>query len=109
MPLVGGMGSVTTGPETPLMLRTQAAPPFNCPAGSDFNKSQEVGMCVGADYSPIYSEYGGVRSYYDLTGAVTGQEQSPVPVKTLIPGIANVYVYAGAGVLALLLLLGRRR
>lgn len=85
--------------------------PFDCPAGSDFAKSQEVGMCVAGDYSPMYSQAGpgSPRTYYDLTGAVAGMDMPPVAARTLIPGISNTYIYAALGVVAVMLLARRRR
>jgi hypothetical protein len=85
--------------------------PFNCPEGSDFDKSQEVGMCVGPDYDPIYSQAtpGGVRTYYDLTGAAAGQYKPGAAAKSLLPGIPDTYIYVGAGAALLLALMRRRR
>jgi hypothetical protein len=82
--------------------------PFDCPAGSDFAASQEVGMCVGADYTPI-----GIRAtpgantvYYDLTGAVAGVEPPKAVSKDWLPGVPNFVV---VGALGLLLLMRARR
>lgn len=96
------------GPEPPPGF---TSPPFDCPEGSDFDKSQEVGMCVGGEYDPIYSQAtpGGVRTYYNLDGSAAGMDKPPAVRKTLIPGISDTYVYVGVGVLGLMLLMGRRR
>jgi hypothetical protein len=101
-----GVGLI--GPETPPGFTAQ---PFNCPAGSDYTKSQEVGMCVGPAYDPIYSQIttGGVRTYYDLTGAAVGQDKPAAPAESLIPGIADAYLYAAGAALALVLLLKVRK
>jgi len=97
------------GPELPPGF---VAAPFNCPPGSNFDASQRIGMCVDAASNPIYSRGGGgMWSYYALDGSswevdpITG---APKP-KSLIPGIDNLYVYAAAGVLALMLFMKARR
>lgn len=83
------------GPAVPL---DYVAQPFNCPPESDFTKSQEVGMCVGPDYSPVYhTSAGGVKTYYDLTGAVAGVE--PQVVAEWLPGIPNAVVLGVVGLL----------
>lgn len=96
------------GPAVPL---DYVAQPFNCPPGSDFAASQEVGMCVKADYSPVYLlSQGSAKVYYDLTGQVTGVEPKVTgtcPAGTLIPCVPDMMLYAGAA-LALVLTLRRR-
>lgn len=85
------------------------AQPFNCPAGSDFDKSREVGMCVGPGYGPMYTtEADGTRTYYNLDGSVGGQDRPGAPPKSVIGGIPDMYLIVGAAIL-MLLLLGRRR
>jgi hypothetical protein len=99
---------VWEGPQPPEGF---TAPPFDCPEGSDFAASQITGMCVGPDYDPVYSQVtpGGPRYYYNLDGSVGGTWQAPQPPKSTIPGIANAYIYAAAGVLALVLFMKGRR
>jgi hypothetical protein len=69
-------GTWTIATQGPALPPGFVPPPFNCPAGSDFTKSQEVGMCVGPAYDPIYSQAvaGGQRVYYNLDGSVAGMD-----------------------------------
>jgi hypothetical protein len=102
-----GLGAaVSMQPYGPAVPLDYVAQPFNCPPGSDFAASQEVGMCVGADYTPIAITAGsGAKVYYDLTGQVGGVE----PKKQADAGVPSQYLYIGAGALALMLLARRGR
>lgn len=84
--------------------------PFDCPEGSDFDKSQEVGMCVGAGYGAMLTTDAQGRQYvYDLGGVKSLVEGSGKPkAVSMIPGVPDMYLIAGAAILALLVL-GRRR
>lgn len=100
-------------PVNPYLGRMQGAalPPgyaFSCPDGSDYDKSQEVGMCVAADYSPvgIKSPAGGATTYYNLDGTVGGVDPGKPKSKDWIPGVPNMAVL---GALGLLLVLRMRR
>jgi hypothetical protein len=106
-----GLGAaVSIQPYGPAVPLDYVAQPFNCPPGSDFDKSQEVGMCVGVDYSPIAITAGsGAKVYYDLTGQVGGVE----PKKT---ASTDWILIAGVGLGMVLLInlisvrqIGRRR
>jgi hypothetical protein len=92
------------GPTVPL---DYVAQPFNCPPGSDFTASREVGMCVAADYSPIYqtSAVSGAKTYYNLDGTIGGVE----PKQQAVTGVPDQYLYIGAGVLIIILLTKGRR
>ena len=82
---------------------------FNCPEGSDYAKSREVGMCVGADYDPTYTQSypNAVKVYRNLDGTVAGTGDAPVPVNVKkrdtsgdwIPGVPNMAVVGVAGFL----------
>lgn len=91
------------GAATDVALPPGYAPqPFNCPPGSDFGKSQEVGMCVGADYGPIaQTSASGTRVYYDLTGAIAGTEPA-AGADEWIKGIPNAIVLGALGLLLVL-------
>jgi hypothetical protein len=87
-------------------------PDFDCPKGSDFAMSQEVGMCVAADASPVYSQVvpGGPRTFYNLDGSVAGMDSggggagaaSKFDLKKMFSGIPNYMIYVGGGLLALI-------
>lgn len=94
------MNALPYGPAVP---PGYAAQPFNCPPGSDFAKSQEVGMCVGADYGPIArTTADGTRVYYDLTGAIGGTEPAAGTGAEWLPGIPNAVVLGALGLLLVL-------
>ena len=95
-------------PVNPYLGRVQGAatPPagsagaFNCPEGSDYAKSQEVDMCVGPDYGPMFTAgAGGTRTYYNLDGSVGGVDSGKPKPKEWIPGIPNMAVVGVAGFL----------
>lgn len=94
-------------PYGPAVPPDYVAQPFNCPPGSDFAKSQEVGMCVAADYSPIArAAADGTKVYYDLTGRVAGTEPGGTgPAADAGEWIGGVPNAAVLGVLGLLLVM----
>lgn len=94
-------------PYGPALPPGYVAQPFNCPPESDFAASQVTGMCVAADYSPVYrtSAASGARTYYNLDGSIGGVE----PRKPAAAGIPDQYLYIGIGVLGLILLMKGRR
>ena len=92
--------TLTAQPYGPAMPLDYTAQPFNCPPGSDFAKSQEVGMCVGADYGPVArTAADGTRVYYDLTGAIGGTEPaaSGAPDKEWVAGVPNAVILGIVG------------
>jgi len=95
----GSVGTRVIQPFGPVVPLDYVAQPFNCPAGSDFAASQRVGMCVAADFSPIYSQAaeGGAKTYYNLDGSVGGTE--PGAAAQWLPGVPNALVLGALGLL----------
>lgn len=102
----------TSAPLGPALPPGMEPKPFNCPEGSEYYASQQVGMCVAADFSPVYSQAtpNGPKTYYNLDGSVAGAEpgRAGCPVGTIIPCVKNAYLYLGVGFFLVLLMKGRR-
>ena len=82
---------------------------IKCPTGSDYAKSLELGMCVGAGYGAMLTTDAQGRQYvYDLGGVKSLVEGSGKP-RPIIPGVPDMYLYIGAAAVAAMALLGRRR
>lgn len=104
-----GMGAEATVAAAPGFTAQQ----FNCPSGSDFAASQEVGMCVDAAYNPVgVRATGGSITYYNLDGTLAGTAGAASALDftkdKLIKGVPDWVVYS-VGAFFLLMIMGRRR
>ena len=85
--------------------------PIKCPAGSDYLKSVELGMCVGPGYGAMLTtDAKGQQYVYDLGGTKSLVEGSGKP-KSIIPGVPDMYLYIVGGALLVIVMSagGRRR